>query len=291
MALLKGQARAEFKVDACSTQQSKYWLHPWTSKMSGVSQASGTTLVSNLEKGGCMQKPKSIYPYSWALELKGQDLWLSAFSLVITGLGHKRTWFVWSAIDSFLLSNTHCWVLHRKNKQRWRWSNWENELFPPVPESIHSLHLYLLSLSLPLVSHSCQQSLKSWSEVKVAQSCPTLCNPMDYTVHRGNTPVFSRPEYWSGKLKFPSPWDLLNPGTEPRSPTLQLILYQLSHQGSPIILEWVAYPFSRGSSQLRNRTRVSCIAGGFFTCWEVVKLIFSPGISLDNPSQSLSSEP
>ena len=43
------------------------------------------------------------------------------------------------------------------------------------------------------------------------------------------------------------------------------ILYQLSHQGSPRILEWVAYPFSSGSSQLRNQTRVSCITGGFFT--------------------------
>ena len=31
------------------------------------------------------------------------------------------------------------------------------------------------------------------------------------------------------------------------------------------ILEWVAFPFSRRSSQPRNRTRVSCIAGGFFT--------------------------
>ena len=30
------------------------------------------------------------------------------------------------------------------------------------------------------------------------------------------------------------------------------ILYQLSHQGSPRILEWVAYPFSRGSSRPRN---------------------------------------
>ena len=30
------------------------------------------------------------------------------------------------------------------------------------------------------------------------------------------------------------------------------------------ILEWVAYPFSRGSSQPRNQTWVSCIAGGFF---------------------------
>ena len=33
------------------------------------------------------------------------------------------------------------------------------------------------------------------------------------------------------------------------------------------ILEWVAIPFSRGSSQPRYRTLVSCIAGGFFTIW------------------------
>ena len=31
------------------------------------------------------------------------------------------------------------------------------------------------------------------------------------------------------------------------------------------ILEWVAFPFSRGFSQPRDRTQVSCIAGGFFT--------------------------
>ena len=45
------------------------------------------------------------------------------------------------------------------------------------------------------------------------------------------------------------------------------ILYQLSHKGSPRILEWVVYPFSSGSSQPRNRTGVSCIAGGFFINW------------------------
>ena len=32
-------------------------------------------------------------------------------------------------------------------------------------------------------------------------------------------------------------------------------------------LEWVAIPFSRGSSQPRNQTQVSCITGGFFTIW------------------------
>ena len=33
------------------------------------------------------------------------------------------------------------------------------------------------------------------------------------------------------------------------------------------ILEWVAFPFSRGSSQPRDQTQVSHIAGGFFTSW------------------------
>ena len=61
-----------------------------------------------------------------------------------------------------------------------------------------------------------------WSEVKVAQLCPTLCDPIDYTVH--------------GILKAR-------------------------------ILEWVAFPFSRRSSQPQDRTQVSRIAGGFFTSW------------------------
>ena len=57
-------------------------------------------------------------------------------------------------------------------------------------------------------------------KVKVAQSCPTLCDSMDYTIH--------------GILQAR-------------------------------ILEWVAFPFSRGSSQPRNQTQVSHTAGGFFT--------------------------
>ena len=35
----------------------------------------------------------------------------------------------------------------------------------------------------------------------------------------------------------------------------------------PRIVEWVAVPFSRGSSQPGDRTQVSCIAGGIFTSW------------------------
>ena len=54
-------------------------------------------------------------------------------------------------------------------------------------------------------------------------------------------------------------------GSNPDLPHCRQILYQLSHKGSSRTLEWVAYPFSRASSSPRNRTRVSCIAGRFFT--------------------------
>ena len=60
------------------------------------------------------------------------------------------------------------------------------------------------------------------SVLQVAQSCPTLCDPVDHTVH--------------GILQAK-------------------------------ILEWVTFPFSRGSCQPRVLTQVSCIAGGFFPSW------------------------
>ena len=63
------------------------------------------------------------------------------------------------------------------------------------------------------------------SESQVTQSCPTLCNPMD------------------GSL----------PGSAVHG------IFQAR------ILEWAAISFSRGSSQPRDRTLVSCIAGRHFT--------------------------
>ena len=60
-------------------------------------------------------------------------------------------------------------------------------------------------------------------------------------------------------------------GSNPGLLHCRWILYQLSHQGSPRILEWVAFPFSSGSSWPRNWSGVSCIAGGFFTNWATKK--------------------
>ena len=120
------------------------------------------------------------------------------------------------------------------------------------------------------LAHTCIH-LSMGMKVKVAQSCLTLCHPMDY-----KSMELSRPEYWSG-WPLSSPGEFPNPGIEPRSPALQAdclpvkpqrkprntrvgslsllqgifltqesnwgllhcrqILYQLSYQGSPYL--WV----------------------------------------------------
>ena len=81
---------------------------------------------------------------------------------------------------------------------------------------------------------------------------------------------FSRPEYWSG-LGSHSLLQGIFPtqGSNPGLPHCRQIIYQLSHKGSPRILEGVAYPFSSRSSWPRNWTRVSYIAGVFFTNWAI----------------------
>ena len=94
--------------------------------------------------------------------------------------------------------------------------------------------------------------------MKVAQSCPTLCDPMDcpWNSLGQNTGVGSL-----SLLQGIFPTQGLSPGVL----HCRRILYQLSHKGSPRTLKWVAYPFFRGSSRSKNRTWVSCIAGRFFT--------------------------
>ena len=69
---------------------------------------------------------------------------------------------------------------------------------------------------------------------EVAQSCPALCDPMDCSL-----PDFSVHGIFQAR-----------------------------------VLEWVAIPFSRGSSRPRGWTRVFCIVGRRFTLWATRKLLF-----------------
>ena len=75
--------------------------------------------------------------------------------------------------------------------------------------------------------HFFLQCRKEKSESEVAQSCPTLSDPMDCSL--------------------------------PGSSVLEIFQAR--------ILDWVAISFSRGSSQPRGLTQVSCTAGRFFTDW------------------------
>ena len=92
-------------------------------------------------------------------------------------------------------------------------------------------------------------------KVKDVQSCSILCN--------SNSPGQNTGVCSHSLLQGIFPTQGSNPGL----PHHRWILYQLSHKGSPRILDWVAYLFSSGSSWPRNRTRVSWIAGRFFTNW------------------------
>ena len=96
-----------------------------------------------------------------------------------------------------------------------------------------------------------------------AQLCPTLCNPMDYSLPgssaRGDSPGKNTGVGCHALLQGIFPTQGSNPGL----PHCGWILYHLSHQRSWRILERVAYPFWRGSSWPKSETGVSCIAGGF----------------------------
>ena len=88
------------------------------------------------------------------------------------------------------------------------------------------------------------------------------CSPQGSSVH-GDSPGKNTEVGCHFLLQGIFPTQGLNPGL----PHCRQMLYCLSHQGSPKILVSVGYPFSRGSSQPRNPTGVSCIAGGSFTSW------------------------
>ena len=85
---------------------------------------------------------------------------------------------------------------------------------------------------------------ESTVKVKVTQLHLTLCDPMDYTYSPWNSPGQNTGVGSLSLLQGIFPAQGLNPGL----PHCRWILSQMSHTGSPRILEWVDYSFSRGSS-------------------------------------------
>ena len=83
-----------------------------------------------------------------------------------------------------------------------------------------------------------------------------------------NKPFHYSMAYWDMWLLF-SCWVMSDAFVTPSLPSVDSSTPSSSIHGisQARILEWVAIPFSRGSSWPRDQTQVSCIAGGFFTIW------------------------
>ena len=117
--------------------------------------------------------------------------------------------------------------------QRSRNLEWHLRIFPTRSSCIYLLKnlgwfyfvVFFLTSDIRCLVHWFSNVFSKW--VLVAQSCPTLCNPMDCS---------------------------------PPGSSVHGILQTR-------ILEWVAISFSRGSSQPRDRTQMFCVAGRFFTIW------------------------
>ena len=118
---------------------------------------------------------------------------------------------------------------------------------------------FLATPKFLLVSAATHHVFTVWSKLQVAHSC--LLRPhglySPWSSSGQNTGVgicpFSRSSFHPRDWTWDCRW----------------ILYQLSRKGSPRLQEWVAYPFSSGSSWPRNQTRVSCFAVGFSTNWAI----------------------
>ena len=146
----------------------------------------------------------------------------------------------------FLCSNTtELGWLHVENSMQWPWARFNrNPVMIPWFCSLKFRWLNRLDRSiLKVINPGCSwkdwcwswssNSLTTWceettlwerpwcweSESEVAQSCPTLCEPMDCTCQAPLSMGCSRQEYWCG-LPFPSPGDLPDPGIKPASPAL-----------------------------------------------------------------------
>ena len=103
------------------------------------------------------------------------------------------------------------------------------------------------TLGLGSCNSCCRQTVRAWSgqslqipkaesKSEVAQSCQTLCDPVDCS-----PPFFSVHEIFQAR-----------------------------------ILEWVAISFSRGSNWPKDQTQVSCIAGRLFTIWATRESLRAP---------------
>ena len=110
------------------------------------------------------------------------------------------------------------------------------------------------AMVFPVVTYECESWTIKKAECQRTDSFKLWCwrrlLRVPWTTRRSNQSILKESE--SHSVVSDSLW--------PHDYTVHGILQARS-------LEWVAFPFSKGSSQSRDQTQVSHIAGGFFTSW------------------------
>ena len=147
---------------------------------------------------------------------------------------------LWSNLDSGLFSqssgfsSSHIWTWELDHKESWAPKKW-----------------CFLTVVL-------EKTLESPLECKEIQPVhPKVNQSWIFTVRtdaEAETPIL-----WPPDVKIWLIW---------KDPDAGKVRGQVKHhKGRPRILEWVAFPFSKGSFQPKDQSQVSCIAGRFFTSW------------------------
>ena len=166
--------------------------------------------------------------------------------------------------QSYGFSSSHVWMWELEYKESWALKIWwvRTVVLEKTLES-----------SLDCKDIKPVNPKGKW-KVKVIQSHPTLCDPIDYTVHGI---LQARILGW---VACPFSRGSSQPRDRAQASSIAGGFFTSWHKG---ILEWVAYPFSSGSSRPRNWTGVSCIAGRFFASWAVEGSLkeISPKYSLE----------
>ena len=143
----------------------------------------------------------------------------------------------------------------------WPWS-----IDFPASLVVQGAEIYTVETYYLIVYQSLPFQIEEAWKKKIIQLCLTLCYPIEYSPW--NSPGQDAGVGSHSLLQGIFPTQGLNPGLL----HCRQILYQLSHQGSPRVLEWVAYSFCSRSSR-PSRTRVSCVAGRFFTSGATKKIL------------------
>ena len=101
-----------------------------------------------------------------------------------------------------------------------------------------------------------------WNEVKVAQSCQTLCNPMDCSLPGPYVHGILQARILVKVKMLSNVWLLATPWTAAHQAPPSM---DFPGKSSGVVA--IAIPFSRGSSQPRDWSWVFCTAGRFFIVW------------------------